>query len=334
MNTTLNKAIVVSFLTFLMISCVKEPIGNCPSSSIYLSYYYTLNKESVNKFENEINHLMLYVFDSSGLYYDNYEVTDKAQLTNDNSIKLDLPPALWKIVAVGGDLESFDISDGGQGKQVSISKAASTLQRGVSTLSDFRLGLKVTDDPNDADTLFSELSKTLYYGQYVEIESQRGVDVSRRVSVTNNVKNIVVKIGGVSYLSSAVQVRGVEQDFKVSTSLSNSTLGYDNEVHSTSKQIRYVQPTVSQGDTVRCDMRVLRLHQTNASGVVTVESPHITGGGVTIPLVSTIMSNPQYKTQEDLDREDTFEFVVTVNSDFETTISVNGWVVVNIEGEI
>ena len=322
MKRHFTKVLIALFATSVFTSCIKEDMSNC-RFGVNIHYFYILNKHYENRFGPDVEYMNISVFDKDDKFYDNFVIDNPTMLGNDNSINLPLPAGDWTLVSWGGDVPSYKLG------AFSGSSFVEGLVVGQTSLNDFRLMLNYSREISSAQVEMSDKVMPLYYGDITPVTTESLTYTSVNIPVTNDVNDLVVKVGGLSNVLGA----NVD-DFEIYATMSNGRYANDNGIADGAREIKYTQPLKVVGDTLYTTMSVLRLMEDSATEYLTVKSKYMPNDekSITIPIVPTILKNPRYNNQEDLDREDTYEFVFALkpNADFSVTVIINEWEVVPI----
>ncbi|MGL5683299.1 MAG: FimB/Mfa2 family fimbrial subunit [Marinifilaceae bacterium] len=322
-GTKIKYSIFLLFCVFAFLGgCTKEDLKDC-ISGLHLSYYYTLNKEYTNLFEQEIDKVTVYVFDEADMLYSTFSFEDPAELSNNHSLYLPLPSGKWKLVSLCGNLETY--CHGLFKKEESTRTfTPQSMEPGVTMLDEFLFNLAFDGEKQDTILMTNRPTK-LYYGDYCEAETFVDRITKVNVPVIKDVNDIILKIPGVSSLSSRADVAN---HFNVYCTQRNGCYGYDNNIRNEARVVKYQQPAYIVQDTLIVEMTVMRLMEDDYDGRMVIESSYLPDGRYEINLLETIMKNPDFTNQEDLDRHDTYEIILTMNTTI--TITINGWEIIPV----
>ena len=122
-------------------------------------------------------------------------------------------------------------------------------------------------------------------------------------------------------------------DFEIYATMSNGRYANDNAIAAGARTVKYSQPMQIKDGVLTTTLSVLRLMQSSTTEFLTIKSNYIPNANheFTVPIVPTILKNPAYNTQTDLDREDTYEFIFSIGVDASVTVTINGWEIVQIK---
>ncbi|MGL5787604.1 MAG: FimB/Mfa2 family fimbrial subunit [Bacteroidales bacterium] len=327
MNTYLKKLLFLPLsLVILTTACTEETLDKC-IPGVTISYYYTYNKYDQNLFGKEVDELNILVFDANEKFSQQFRITDPASLLNDNLITLPLAPGNWTILTWGGYMHHYHIGSGGS-KNESMNYT-SELTPGETSLSDFRLTLKMDTSDTEADYETGELISHLYYGEIKRITTFTDRIVSESIPMIKNTNDVTIRITG---------IHGIDMlstdDFKSVIRMSNHRYDADNNNQSGNEDLIYIRDCRIADNAVEFHQRVLRLDPEDKSSYIYIESLHLPGGGLKIPFVKTILENPAYNTLQDLDKEDEYVFEFHVNYDLSVGITINDWKITDVIPEM
>ncbi len=315
------------YMLLLMQGCVGEKCCCCGCvSELLLSFSYELNSQAVNLFETHIDRVTIYLFDSDGLYYGTY-IDEGDHLVNDLVMSIALPEGDYSAVVYGGDMEGYF-----SGELNEQTNQLEELKVGVSELSNFYTELDSTMGDDEYLSANAEISH-LYVGLAEGLHAQKRNDEVSIVELIKNTNDVTVSITGTSSFESTLSSH---------ITSANGRHGYDNESHTEFGTHKYTPHSSVEGDnSAEHTIRVMRLTTSESaisygrvvsrtdddSTTLTISD---SSSGSTIyseDLVDLILSSPDYDSQEDLDREDSYSVEVAVVGSVGFAISVNGWVV-------
>ena len=141
--------ILLLSLLFVATSCIDDDLSDCPSGlSVGFAYnLYNQDMEYADAFENAVNDISLFIFDSKGNFVEQHVATNEDLKYNGYRIDVCcLPNGSYQLIAWGGiDSDSFN---------------ASTLKRGKSKRTDVLVKLNtIKDGASDKDLA------SLFYGR-------------------------------------------------------------------------------------------------------------------------------------------------------------------------
>ncbi len=331
----------------MAMACTEEDLSVC-EKGIKLQYRYVLNSENTNLFGSEVGRVEAYVFDGNGLYVNTY-AEQGAHLTNDYVMYLPLPAGYYSVVAWAYEEDGSSYDHGTQ-FDPETRTFGQDLQPGVTSLEDFRLMLlhneaaspevRAVELDEEPRFLVSERPEALLYGLAMELTSQVNPPV-HRADMTKNTSRINVIIEGLEAFGS-----DLPSDFPlVYLTARDGLYDYRNSIPDDARRLAYapyVRNKVSV-DRLETETTVMRLMTAaNAAGPTTLTVVDIDTGMVfyETDVVEALMNlkdgsgNFPYKTQQDLDREDEFTFLIDISADTGVEVWINGWEVKQITPEL
>lgn len=305
-----------------MCGCIKEDTSKC-NVGVNVTYSYTKNPSGTNKFGSDVNMLILYIFDQDNLYVGS-AIERGPQLTNDYIQRVSLPKAgTYTFVAwcAGRGIGDYEI----------VQKTATGFDKnfivGKTKLSDMRMRV-VETKYGVIDTEINDL----FFGSRHQVEvNSDAVYTPIEIDLIKNTNTIHLSMAG---FTPAQRVRAASTDYHVTLSTMGGVYNFDNTVDKlSSSQYTYKHYDFQiNGETLIHSLKTLQLLTWREMMLSITETE--TGAEVISPtnLVAMIMKSPAYSTQDDLDREDTFD--ITLTKDTEVTINVNGWEIIDTDIEI
>lgn len=300
----------------LISGCTKEDLSAC-NPGVQLKFSYLLNEQGVNLFGDEINQVTVFAFDANGQYHSTFSDTGN-HLTNDYTMRLSLPVGKYTLISWAGDMSQYDplamIDESQDVRQ--------PLTPGHTTLEQFRLLVKHQQNTEQLG---------LYYGHAFEVESMTTIKQIYPIELTKNSNTIRVSITGLGNLPESVGVRAVQTPkFDVTVTARNGRYNFENNIPSAAKTVIYKPHTIFENDNeLRYDCNVLRLMIGRQPMLKVVNN--LTGEEIcNFNIVEAILLDPKYRTQLDIDKSDFFRFDIAINQDLSTTISINGWEIVEV----
>jgi hypothetical protein len=312
--------------------CVKEKDVVC-YSGLMMHYHYELNPERANLFGRDVDKLTILVFEySSERFHRMFVVDNPARLTDDNLIHLDVPDGEWKVVTWGGDMSSFDM--GLLDANGDVAPHDYTSNRN-STLAQHRVWLKDFTLTSDGSKLVTSDISPLYYGyiDHAVAQTNPWPTPHTEVQMMRNTNTLSISLTGLPP-DTAPPSRAHEDNLTIHADMVNGRCRGDNEICLDALNVHYAQTHAisSSATTLGVDLTVMRLFDHDRESVITVSGEMLahhgyTGGEIVIPIVPTIMENPLYGSQEELDRENFYQFGLHFSADMSLTVTLNGWVV-------
>lgn len=318
-----KRVIYVALVAILMQhgGCIKEDLSEC-KEELLLSFSHTLNMDYADLFEDKVDKVEAYLFDESGLYVEK-RIESSSELKNDYIMRIAVPHGVYSVVVYGGDLSCYSV-----GVLDTVTNQLDTLLvAGVSSIENLHIELKTYT--GDDGYLYSQDSiNDLYVGMVNNAISMSGNSVVTDVDLVKNTNDIAVNILGSASQSDRYDTHVVA---------SNGRYGYDNETNDDHGVLKHT-PTSSSvsGDTLSHSLTMMRLlSSTSTKADITGSDSHQliivdTQTSDTLyneNMVDQILSTEGYSSQDDLDRDDSYSFDVTLTDSGAITVAINGWVV-------
>lgn len=308
--------IIVLIVLFFMQSCIRDDDSDCKPSALRLRFRYTLNNQHSDLFDLEVHRVSVYVFDANGKYIGTYsESGDK--LANNYSMIIPLPEGSYQVVTFCDNLNTFTAGwiDSG------TNSFNYQLQPEITTITDFRLMLNSTEG-TDEYLIPQSFPGDLYAGYVVSALATNDASDNTVVDLMKNTKNIKVRISYTNIVTRSVTIPDIY------ITATNGRYKNDNSIDTSDRVLKYTPHNTSVTDnTVESILRTMRLVTGHDPTLViknSVTSEYIVNRNLT----ELILLNPQYTSQEDIDREDTFLFDINVNqsdNNIVISVSINGW---------
>lgn len=318
------KRIIIAFIVVastLISSCTKEDLSAC-NPGVRLQFSYLLNTQGTNLFGDEVNQVTVFAFDASGRYYATFSDGGN-HLTNDYVMTIPLPTGEYTLICWGGDMTAYH-SVAMMDENNDVSKALTT---GETTLEQFRLLVKQQENKE---------ALRLYYGSIRNVESKSGNNPSTYpIELTKNSSTIRVHITGLNNLPQTVQSKADQtSQFDVTITATNGRYNYENNIPSDAKTVLYKPHTIIENtDELTYDCNMLRL-MIDRQPMLRVVNKQTGKEVCNFNIVETIMRDPQYVTQQDIDRSDFFPFEFRIHTDLTVSITINGWSILDIIPEL
>lgn len=294
-------------------SCIKEDFSEC-NPGVLLKYDYSLNPEHINLFRQEVDKVTVYVFDENGLYYDRFS-EEGNHLTNDWQMRLPLPPGNYTTVTWAGQLGTYRIGE----TNADGTTFQSELKKGVTHIDNFMLTAEKDGQP------LTQLND-LYHGK-ADVISVYQPETVTTVDLMKNTKHLTVTVedqtvgrdrAGADNAPYEVYCMGTNAQYLADNSFGKNAETITNRPYNT-----YTVPgkAVSELDLLRLVIgRSFRLVVNDKTGKKVFDKD----------LVEAMMATGHFKTQEDFDRELNYNVIITMDKDLGITITINGWIVVEI----
>jgi hypothetical protein len=282
-----------------MQGCIGDDLTEC---GVSLRYQYTRNVDGTDKLASEIKKVNLYVFDSAGIFLDEY-ITDAKYLNGMNMVKLNLPPGKYSFVAWGNLGSDYELP--------AFEKGKTTIDQ--ATLSLKRIGKTVSNHPEAL--FFGSLSQT-------DILPALWKNQVLTINMTKDTNKIRIIAKGLSAQDLA------QKNFSCRIVSANGDYKFDNSLNGSEKLEYIPKLSIDELGQMISDfviMRELKDGSTQSRLIFTYHSPD---GGPdkeisNINLTELLLS--QSKTK-DLDIDDYFEIELTLNfTNGNATIHIKGW---------
>lgn len=317
MKYPLKTILLSASLLCLASGCIKEDLSEC-NPGVLLKYDYSLNPEHSNLFGEEVGKVTVFVFDENGLYYDRFSEAG-SHLTNDWQMRLPLPPGNYTTVTWGGALGTYRIGE----TNADETAFQSELKKGVTHIDNFMLTAEKDGQP------LAQLDD-LYHGK-ADVTSVYQPETATTVDLMKNTKHLTVTVEdqtvgrdrtGTDDTPYEVYCTGTNARY-----LADNSFGMKAETITNRPYDTYTIPgkAISELDLLRLVIgRPFRLVVNDREGKKVFDKD----------LVEAMMATGNFKTQEDFDRELDYNVVITMDKNVVVTITINGWVVVDIEPDL
>lgn len=327
----------IFYLLFLLLftGCFSEDMSEC-GQGVTFSFKYELNNKyweqgrPVDLFNSSVNYLTVLFFDDEGKYFDSFHAEDIMR-QKDFRMRIRLPEGrysamVWGSREYGNDYMLCHVFDAD--KDQFIDK----LQKGVTTKDDFRLMVTRRYGFENGRILIQELSD-IFYGNVplFELSAKAGEMSHVSVSMMKNLKklDVIVKRVGESGLAEGRQ--GLYDTYCIAR---NSQYDYMNALPDNAREVKYLSTSVkSESGSVHYNFNMLRL-MADRNPMLYLDDPVTKTNILKIDIVAAILKHPKYNSQEDLDREDHFEFEIRMYSNLAVEVFVNGWKSYEVDIEI
>lgn len=306
-HITAIRLFAASVLLMAAAACTREDWSDC-DPLLEIAFSFTHNAAGAERFSDEVTRLDVFIFDAEGCFVKSMS-DEKTRFPQNYVMHTELPAeGDYTVVVVGNADNWFDM-----GNLHDYSQGCSSMQPGTTTLQDFRflhkqIGAKQGDRIND-----------LFHG-IVQVKGLKA-DVTGRykVPLTKNTNTLNITVSGLQNMVTRSLYPTVEAEARSC----NGAYMFDNRPDDNAPHMTYAPfSRTTQGTDLKIQLSVLRLTTGCAMPLI------ITDKAVEIgkyELVGEILKNPEYNTDDDLDREDTFDIDITFDSAGSVTIEVNGW---------
>jgi hypothetical protein len=276
-----------------------DDLSECGAS---IQFRYTRNIDGIDKFTPNIQKVNLFIFDSDGLFLDEYEMSEE-QLGNNHLMHLNLFPGTYDIVAWGNLGDDYERPVFVKG-ETSINEAIISLKRTEK---------KVTKHPGD-----------LFFGSLPRIEIQP--DLQRRqllaIDMIKDTKKIKIIAKGLPAEDIA------KEKFACRISSVNGDYKFDNSINGSDHLLYIPQSSVDEQGQLTFEfgiMRDLKDGSTQSRLIFTYYDPdnksekELLNANLTEILLANMKS-------QDLDIEDYFEIELVFEfTNGNTKIDIKGW---------
>lgn len=316
---SLNISLLMLFL--LMPSCIKEELPECDETALQFTFRYTFNNQYMNLFDQEVERVTVYVFDAAGKYAGTYTQTGEI-LTNDYVMRIPMPAGNYHAVVFCDNLGTF--SAGWVDGRTNIFRQE--LKAGETAETDFRIMLN-SKEGADGYLIPEAIPGELYAGYAANVVASDDLAQVTMVDLMKDTKKIEVRISGLDILTQSATFPDIY------ITAQNGRYKSENSIDTSHRMYKFMPYTTSvAGNMVRAQLKTMRLIAGNAPTLV-IKNP--ANGGILFnqDITKLILSNPKYKTQADIDREDSFLLEINLsNADGKVVISViiNGWKVEDV----
>ncbi|MEG1645641.1 MAG: FimB/Mfa2 family fimbrial subunit [Alistipes sp.] len=316
----ISRGLILIGLLFA-VSCIKEDVSNC-GADVQVQYYYTLNPQQVNLFEQKVQQMGIYIFDGEGLYYDYRTINDPAQIRNNQPIRFKLPTGDYTLLSWGGTPDWYD-----SGERTEETPFQFGLRKGVTRLSDFRLWIQWYKAGGE-EHLIAKEPADLYHGQPTQIKVGNDRATATRIGLIKNTHTINVLITGIEFLLPNYQPG--QSLFDIYCIGGNGRYQHDNTFDKSAETVKYL-PSSNQfvDNQVIASIKVMRMISEEPFWL-TVADKHSGEVYFKFDMMPYIMQLPAYMTQEDIDREDEFDIKLQIGMDLSLVIWINGWKLIDV----
>lgn len=321
MNSSFKKQwILYSLLVAIFTACTQEDLTDCPPKQVKVRYEYTLNKEHTDLFGSSVKRMAVYIFDKDKLFQDSMIVDDTKNLGENQLLQLSLAPGEYTLVSCGGTLDTYSISP---------------LTKGETTLDDFRLNAQQRQTSATKSIATINQLGDLYWGTLTKLTVANTSELVEQtvpfVKMTNTIKvNITHTTSRSPEEASALNVYCTGY---------NGQHIWNGTPHENAYQLKYLsEQTHISTSKVEAEMKILRLmkeYDVNKPTVLSIEDASTGNIVYKIDIIDQLLKlqdrngNALFKTQEDLDREDTYTFDIQINdkdNKLSISVQVNGWI--------
>ncbi|MGL5636595.1 MAG: FimB/Mfa2 family fimbrial subunit [Bacteroidales bacterium] len=315
----------LSLWSLFIIACTHEDTSNC-AQGIQLHFTHLLNKQNQNLFGEKVNGVSVYVFGADGKFVDTY-VSGNTKLTNDYVMTLSLKPGTYRLIVLGGDMNTYQVGEMSNSQSDNFDLL---LRKGVTDINHFAFLINKEYQAGSELNISSELSH-LFYGYASGLDVEYGTYTDATIDLIRDTKRINVRITGYRFLTDHLFRDQQNPGIDVEALSLNGRYKNDNSIDEYAKKLRYIFSNNKQsGDTLNYTAIMMRLLIENDPSQLKVILPAVQNELYNKNMVEQICKNPQYKTQTDLDREETFNFDISILPDLNISIKINGWEIIEV----
>lgn len=325
MKRALSYLTVVSLLVFTLTGCTKEDLSMCVDpepQSVGVRFVYTHNADRTDRFSSDVTAISLFVFDQREVCVARFrEQGDTLQHNYVMSLN-SLPSGSYTLVAWADVAEntSYELNEEHIDGTLSPFEMEKTLFERARTVLASQKTPHVDQVPTD-----------LYHGIVSQVTVKKDQGQLIEIPLIKNTNLIRTVIKGLDKVSNSNSPEYIKERYRTTIKAANGRMGFDNKLIPGSDQLIY-QPYSVQTKSldVHNENRVLRM-QKEVPVMLTITDTQTGEELATFDVVKWLFAIPGngVKTNEDLDRYDTYDITVDV-SDFQTqlTVTINGWTVV------
>lgn len=334
-----KKIVTITLLTatLLLVGCIKEDISAC-FRGVKLHFSYVL-AGGEDQLLTKTKDIRVYAFDHNGVLINTLDI-DPATLIGGNK-DVDIAPGSYTFVAWAGS--SKDMFTGGY-REASMTSAdiATTPIVGVTTLEEFRMMLKTKNSsvglvPETAvfDDLFYAIAENVVINNTSQIQSVE-------LDFMQESKVIGVTVEGLSHLT---PIRGANvPPLNIFLTAANDRYNYQSLIDTNAPTVRYESPyKILTADEMVVDIKTLKLdieHSLTNPVLLYIQKTDGTNLISPIKVIEAIMQikdphgNLIFINQNDIRKEERFNFTFYVNLDLSVTVAINGFAIENLSPEL
>lgn len=296
---------VSTILILFFTGCIQTDLSNCPSE-VVIDFEYVYNKQEIDLLNQEVKTIALFVFD-----HNNKFVMRKDQdITSGNAtITFDLDQGMYRFVAWGNLNEHYEEIH---------------LEPNISTTTDLLISVR-----HETNEVKKQLS--LFHAQLSSEKVER-LGLKKKMSFIKNSNAITVTL---NYPTATPQVRSDNTNGRFTLNSTNGSLDASNQMQPETGFRYYL--ALAAKDTATDDLMQTKTEFSTLQ--LATDMPIIFKASN--PQQGSSDQQFQYdlmdvikQTPIDLTKEDSFEIVFNFNSANISTIYVNGWEVVNNNGDV
>lgn len=342
--------LICSFILLLHASCVKDSLDDCPPTDITtnttIRFDYSWNMLSVNAFADQVDEVVLFVFDESGMLYRTYHDQGEHVKSNNYAAKLSgLPSGKYEFVALANNVLTIH--------NRLLNFSISPMVVGVSKISDLFVTLHNTKRSSYFDLNLNNLLIGHLSPSFISDATDNRLTLSTK-KINNNVRVVLID-------TADKPISVDDYSVHIEEHTGNSVINHKYEVHADGFGLINYYPyynekvTAKEGEfnngnaherfnAVASEFAMFRLIENHDVRLIVTDNK--TGKEIVnrnlLDLIYLLKSeghiSGNMSFQEYLDRNDNFALTLYVNGDtstwLNTTIVINGWVINLIDIEL
>lgn len=287
------KTVVFLLAAVLSTACVREDLSAC-DVSLALTFHYTHNTQNQDLFSKEVDNVTLFIHDSQGKLI-KMEEAEVKNLTDGNRYQLTLPVGDYKIVVYGNIRDSYSYQSIEYYPEAFISVN------------------------RDAMVQVAPNIESLFYGAIDKIAVTNSKESEHKIFFKKNSNLVRVILRGTNPTEQL-------SDVECKISAINGDYKFDNTIYGNDR-VHYIPSPSGKSTDLAYDFNVLQLWQDDESQLSVVQQ---NAGSPKIWYTGSLTALLLKKPGTDLDLEDTFEVIFTLDSSNNSVkITVNDWEVID-----
>ncbi|MGL6179665.1 MAG: FimB/Mfa2 family fimbrial subunit [Tannerellaceae bacterium] len=296
----------VSFIfTLFFTGCIQTDLSNCPSE-VVIDFEYIYNTQEADLLNKEVKTIALFVFDHNNKFV----MRKDHDITSGNAtITFDLDQGMYQFVAWGNLDEHYEEIH---------------LEPNISTSNDLMVSLR-----HENNQVKQQLS--LFHAQLTSEKVER-LGLKKKMSFIKNSNTITVTL---NYPNAPQQMRSDDSLGKFSLNSTNGTMNASNQTQPEVGFRSYLAlsaKNTAKEDIFQTTIEFSTLQLATDQPILFNASP--ASPGTTDQLFEYDLMEVINQTPIDLTKEDSYQVIFNFNSANISTIYVNGWEVINNNGDI
>lgn len=312
-NNLFRNLFILLFIIFFLPGCIYEDMQSCIKKSD-LRFFYTMNPENKDLLGETVSRIDVYIFDKDSVYIGKKTSAGDPD-NNQFPISLDLPDGIYNFLSVGYQDSYFMI--GVFDPLKTNMQFDEGLIAGKSTLKDFRL--KATYNQN---LFFPIRIGNLLRGNLIRQELPAKENASLNVSMIQFKNQLNITIKGLDY-----------PGYHPILYANNGRYDFENNIPSDARNRIYEAGLLKSVDLYQFEVLRLIEHQKIEFMLVDANGNKMPGISP-VNLIELIQKSPSYATQEELDREHSYNIELNYHQSVIVGITVNGWETVQVKPEM